>query len=1166
MDNQLDPQALALAKAIRRTETGGHKDPYNARGASGEFGAFQFMPATYKSLAQKHLGNPNAAPTVENQNKIVYSEIKKLKDQGYNPAQIASIWNSGKPDRYKTGGVGVNKYGVSYNVPQYVSKVSQNYKALIGTVQPVQQQVPEQPVEPTIEQQKQERIAQGLPVSVREDRAEPTFVGGIIRDIVKQPLKAALSVARPIVGYSKGVSVDTNYLGNVGDYGTEIQKDTQQLAQKYKQGDISLGRAAIGGIGAGAKQAMDLASIVPVGQVGSIAKGGIAAKTAIPTLKTAVKESLIRGGAIGAGYDVSGQLASGEQYKPMQTVGAAALGTAVDFGLTKALPEGVEFGKKKFSQSPEYVDARMNDIVEKKMKDIFDIENSYAKTRKAMDYAKDANANARRRVAETDVLVGSVDDTGTIRTKQPGGAVDKYTQQTIQGKESVVRDLLEREGASITPQDLQKKLISAIDNDRMLQGKARTKALNDVIDEVAAYPLNENGTIPLSSVHDAKIATTKIIKDFATPVEYKTYQKSLARGLKEAIEENSSEEIRKINNELAEYYKDIRLLESLDGKKVKGGKLGKYFSQISGNIIGGVAGSAVGGPVGSAVGTIVGGEVGGRIRGNTFTKTFGKLTGGKARGSNILTKATVKSKSPKLPLGLPSGRGPSENFSPPRLPAPKQNIFEPRAKVIGYSNSEGNLNQRYNSTATASKTGISKVSRETPKKSITKQVVKTEPKIVKSKTLPTKNGEAITQVGDKKFTVKSPERIYNKGTRIVGEYNGKEYITNSFILEFSNDANLVHDFPRTPKGPDSNDIQTLINKSKDGAKDIGKPVSMGDSGGGDKVFIFKDGTAVNPDYYNYVAKKYPNLKLEHNGTIGAIIVSSDDKMVGLLMPYNKIVENKNIVPIENVVKPTKRIISEESYRKALKNLGDTSTLNSTPIHLSKDALIVAGYHIENGVRSAAELGIELAKKGYKFTKEQLEELFNKANKNVEIEPLIQEAKKYKSAEEFVKAQGTLVYHGTNKNFDVFDVSKKGSTQGFDEPGIFFTSDKNVAKTYNADYVPKPKYKLTPIEAVKNDNLQIKEVVVRESDFKDLIQQLDEAYVYDEIKTKPDFDGVRPSTFFDMNREAIKELLKARPELKGLKVTAEGQTVYMVTDANLIKTKSQLTDIWNKANK
>lgn len=1005
MDNQLDPQALALAKAIRRTETGGHKDPYNARGASGEFGAFQFMPATYKSLAQKHLGNANAAPTVENQNKIVYSEIKKLKDQGYNPAQIASIWNSGKPDRYKNGGVGVNKYGVSYNVPQYVSKVSQNYKALIGTVQPVQKQAPEQPVEPTIEQQKQERIAQGLPVSVREDRAEPTLAGGIIREIVKQPLKAALSVARPIVGYSKGVSVDTNYLGNVGDYGTEIQKDTQQLAQKYKQGDISLGRAAIGGIGAGAKQAMDLASVVPVGQVGSIAKAGIVSKTAIPTLKTAARESLIRGGAVGAGYDVSSQLASGEKYNPAQTLVAGAVGTALDFGLTKVLPEGVEAGRRRFSNAPEYVNERTNKIVEQKMKDIFDIENSYAKTRKAMDYAKDANANARRRVAETDVLVGSVDDTGTIRTKQPGGAVDKYTQQTIEGKESVVRDLLEREGASITPQDLQKKLISAIDNDRMLQGKVRTKALNDVIDEVAAYQRDVNGNIPLSSVHDAKIATTKIIKDFATPVEYKTYQKALARGLKEAIENNSTEDIRIINNELAEYYKDIRLLESLDGKKVKGGKLGKYFSQISGNIIGGIAGNAVGGPVGSAVGTIVGGEVGGRIRSNTFTKTFGKAKGGTARQSDILTKATVKSKSPKLPLGLPEGRGPAENLSPIRLPAPKKTVIEPRAKIVGYSNNDGNLNQRYNSTATASKTGISKVSRETTKKSITKQVVKTEPKAL-----------------------------------------------------------------------------------------------------------------------------------------------------------------------------PKRIISEESYKKALKNLGDTSTLNSTPIHLSKDALIVAGYHIENGVRSAAELGIELAKKGYKFTKEQLEELFNRVNKNVNSEPLLQEAKKYKSADEFAMDAGSIK---DNYDWSYLDEMRANKKKGYaisnsdynylskiekelrgkesktfwrageinKDGDIWLTPQQSGAEQYaSAGGTKVGEYKvLTKNPLVLDSKESIEKVIGRKLDSNsyfannpDLKEKV--------IKYAKD-NGYDSAMFPDSFPDG-----------------ESGMQSIVVWDKNLIKTKSQLTDIWNKANK
>ena len=49
-------------------------------------------------------------------------------------------------------------------------------------------------------------------------------------------------------------------------------------------------------------------------------------------------------------------------------------------------------------------------------------------------------------------------------------------------------------------------------------------------------------------------------------------------------------------------------------------------------------------------------------------------------------------------------------------------------------------------------------------------------------------------------------------------------------------------------------------------------------------------------------------------------------------------------------------------------------------------------------------------------------LLNKTTKTTpkELQPLAEEAKKYKSAEEFIRAQGTPVYHGTNREFNVFD--------------------------------------------------------------------------------------------------------------------------------------------------
>ncbi len=133
--NALDPQAVALAKAIRNTESGGD---FTAKGGSGEYGAYQFMPKTWQTMSQKYLGqsiNLNDA-TPEQQNEVAYKTIKDWKDQGLKPDQIASMWNSGKPD-YE-GNVGVNKAGVKFDTPQYVKTVYNAYTAYKNGQEPGQ--------------------------------------------------------------------------------------------------------------------------------------------------------------------------------------------------------------------------------------------------------------------------------------------------------------------------------------------------------------------------------------------------------------------------------------------------------------------------------------------------------------------------------------------------------------------------------------------------------------------------------------------------------------------------------------------------------------------------------------------------------------------------------------------------------------------------------------------------------------------------------------------------------------------------------------------------------------------------------------------------------------------------------------------------------------------
>lgn len=125
MDEVLDPSITALAKAIGKSESGGN---YTAKGKSGEYGAYQFTKPTWTTWAGKFLGDPNAEMTPENQDKVAYSQIKEWGSQGYKPAQIASLWNSGKPDW--EGNVGTNKFGVKYDTPAYVQSVGKAYEEL----------------------------------------------------------------------------------------------------------------------------------------------------------------------------------------------------------------------------------------------------------------------------------------------------------------------------------------------------------------------------------------------------------------------------------------------------------------------------------------------------------------------------------------------------------------------------------------------------------------------------------------------------------------------------------------------------------------------------------------------------------------------------------------------------------------------------------------------------------------------------------------------------------------------------------------------------------------------------------------------------------------------------------------------------------------------------
>lgn len=112
-------QATNIANAIMKVESGGRQ----VSGASGEFGAFQFMPETWKIVSRQMTGQV-LPQTPENEYRVAVAKVQDLLNKGYNAEQIALVWNT------SLGGAekpfvrrGVNSKGVAYDSGAYARKV-----------------------------------------------------------------------------------------------------------------------------------------------------------------------------------------------------------------------------------------------------------------------------------------------------------------------------------------------------------------------------------------------------------------------------------------------------------------------------------------------------------------------------------------------------------------------------------------------------------------------------------------------------------------------------------------------------------------------------------------------------------------------------------------------------------------------------------------------------------------------------------------------------------------------------------------------------------------------------------------------------------------------------------------------------------------------------------
>lgn len=162
--------------------------------------------------------------------------------------------------------------------------------------------------------------------------------------------------------------------------------------------------------------------------------------------------------------------------------------------------------------------------------------------------------------------------------------------------------------------------------------------------------------------------------------------------------------------------------------------------------------------------------------------------------------------------------------------------------------------------------------------------------------------------------------------------------------------------------------------------------------------------------------------------------------------------------------------------------------------------------------------------------------------------LINEAKKHESAVEFVEAQGTPVYHGTKSNIDIKNITAQPESRGqYLGNGIYFTKFKEGAdlyggKTINAIVNEKDFLNISNLKGVDRTN--------KIGSFGTYKQYLKNSNLEDtEINFKK----------WQKNQQEVADKILDM----GYKGVTDGQQ-HVIFDKSALKTKSQLTDIWNKA--
>jgi hypothetical protein len=617
--NGLDPQIVNLAQAIRQVES--NNNP-TAVGKSGEYGAYQFEPATWAAKsAAAGVNVPLQQSTLQQQNEVAYKTLASWKQQhpDWNIGNFASAWNAGEgaPNAYQENHVGTNSMGVSYDTPGYAKKVADAYHAIKSNGgQQSNAQVPGVPAPGT---NTPSAPVPGIappqaPAPQPQATTPPPAAGSDPSGGFFQGLQEDLSGTNPD---SIGTQIGNTLIGagnflfpSVGDAYHDIKGDNKKtlLQQAGDLGTSALGAASLI---PGLDVVADPLEAARAGE-GAVEAAGAATKT--PGLLARLAGSnTAKNVGYGAGYGLSGSLGNG-QTDPSKILENTALG-AVGGGVLGKI--GDTIGGALTSKAGEGAESRLADQTNR----LKTLSNSF-KNNSTKDSNPISTLTENGLTKDLEVTQDGRVNAEGLTNPQQTGSLDNL----IQTHSDKASDLVKSMTGGVPTDEYRNTVLSAIKNNPDIVNAGNvskaSKEVNRIFDD---YTESYGQELPYTAIDAIRARMNKVYNpdeiDVARTIG-DTARKTLYEG------DSGNPELKATMQNEAKLIRAKNFVEKLHGTVVKGGRLGKYVSELVGAGAGGAVGHLLG-PVGEGVGTIAGAGIGKlaskAVQGNYFDPLGGKL-------------------------------------------------------------------------------------------------------------------------------------------------------------------------------------------------------------------------------------------------------------------------------------------------------------------------------------------------------------------------------------------------------------------------------------------------------------------------------------------------------------------------------------------------------------